>query len=59
MNLHWLCFWAQIKQLLKYFLILAEVEQLLGPEEREILEQNVTPNLGKIATVNAEQPNIM
>ncbi|PSR87606.1 Ankyrin repeat domain-containing protein [Actinidia chinensis var. chinensis] len=27
-----------------------EVEQLLGPEEREILEQHVTPNLGKIAT---------
>ncbi|KAL6960645.1 hypothetical protein U1Q18_038409 [Sarracenia purpurea var. burkii] len=27
-----------------------EVEQLLGPEEREILQQNATPNLGKITT---------
>ncbi|KAF5961736.1 hypothetical protein HYC85_002945 [Camellia sinensis] len=30
--------------------LLKEVEQLLGPEERDILQQNATPNLGKIAT---------
>ncbi|CAL5358896.1 unnamed protein product [Camellia sinensis] len=31
--------------------LLKEVEQLLGPEERDILQQNATPNLGKISTV--------
>ncbi|CAL5435106.1 unnamed protein product [Camellia sinensis] len=31
--------------------LLKEVKQLLGPEERDILQQNVTPNLGKISTV--------
>ncbi|GMP72930.1 hypothetical protein CsSME_00030805 [Camellia sinensis var. sinensis] len=30
--------------------LLKEVEQLLGPEERDILQQNATPNLGKIST---------
>lgn len=30
--------------------LLKEVEQLLEPEEREILNQNATPNLGKIST---------
>ncbi|WVY92626.1 hypothetical protein V8G54_031714 [Vigna mungo] len=30
--------------------IIAEVEQLLEPEERAILQQNVTPNLEKIST---------
>ncbi|XP_023874285.1 ankyrin repeat domain-containing protein EMB506, chloroplastic isoform X3 [Quercus suber] len=31
-------------------IIVVEVEQLLGPEERAILQQNVKPNLGKIST---------
>ncbi|CAL5409597.1 unnamed protein product [Camellia sinensis] len=31
--------------------LLKEVEQLLGLEERDILQQNATPNLGKISTV--------
>ncbi|CAL5440105.1 unnamed protein product [Camellia sinensis] len=31
--------------------LLKEVKQLLGPEERDILQQNATPNLGKISTV--------
>lgn len=35
-------------------LMIAEVEQLLEPEEREILNQNATPNLGKISTVCRE-----
>ncbi|GAV79750.1 Ank domain-containing protein/Ank_2 domain-containing protein [Cephalotus follicularis] len=30
--------------------LIKEVEQLLGPEEREILLQNATPNLGKITS---------
>ncbi|XP_028057702.1 ankyrin repeat domain-containing protein EMB506, chloroplastic-like isoform X2 [Camellia sinensis] len=30
--------------------LLKEVEQLLGLEERDILQQNATPNLGKIST---------
>lgn len=30
--------------------LVKEVEQLLGPEERAILQQNVKPNLGKIST---------
>uniref|UniRef100_A0A5B7AZU7 Uncharacterized protein n=1 Tax=Davidia involucrata TaxID=16924 RepID=A0A5B7AZU7_DAVIN len=30
--------------------LLKEVEQLLGPEERAILQQNAAPNLGKIST---------
>ncbi|CAL5345806.1 unnamed protein product [Camellia sinensis] len=30
--------------------LLKEVEQLLGPEERDILQHNATPNLGKIST---------
>ncbi|XP_062152774.1 ankyrin repeat domain-containing protein EMB506, chloroplastic [Alnus glutinosa] len=30
--------------------LVKEVEQLLGPEERVILQQNVTPNLGKISS---------
>ncbi|XP_041006216.1 ankyrin repeat domain-containing protein EMB506, chloroplastic [Juglans microcarpa x Juglans regia] len=30
--------------------LVKEVEQLLGPEERATLQQNVTPNLGKIST---------
>ncbi|KAI7999714.1 hypothetical protein LOK49_LG09G01624 [Camellia lanceoleosa] len=30
--------------------LLKEVEQLLGPEERDILQQNATPNLGKMST---------
>lgn len=33
-------------------LITAEVEQLLEPEERAILQQNVTPNLEKISSVS-------
>jgi len=32
--------------------MIAEVEQLLEPEERAILQQNVTPNLEKISTVS-------
>lgn len=34
--------------------MISEVEQLLEPEEREILNQNATPNLGKISTVCRE-----
>ncbi|KAL7242754.1 hypothetical protein ACSBR1_015192 [Camellia fascicularis] len=34
--------------------LLKEVEQLLGPEERDILQQNATPNLGKISTVSGQ-----
>ncbi|GMY13419.1 ankyrin repeat domain-containing protein EMB506, chloroplastic [Fagus crenata] len=30
--------------------LVKEIEQLLGPEERAILQQNVKPNLGKIST---------
>ncbi|GAU39354.1 hypothetical protein TSUD_56810 [Trifolium subterraneum] len=30
---------------------MVEVEQLLEPEEREILQQNVTPNLEKIPSI--------
>jgi hypothetical protein len=35
-------------------IIVVEIEQLLGPEERAILQQNVKPNLGKISTVSIE-----
>lgn len=49
-----LLFWNW--QIAKYecSLMIAEVEQLLEPEEREILNQNATPNLGKISTVCRE-----
>lgn len=30
---------------------ISEVEQLLGPEERAILQENKTPNFDKISTV--------
>lgn len=34
-----------------FFLNLAEVELLLNPEEKAILQQNEAPNLGKISSV--------
>ncbi|CAL5398758.1 unnamed protein product [Camellia sinensis] len=36
-----------------------EVEQLLEQEERDILQQNATPNLGKISTRLAGQIHYM
>lgn len=54
MDLHSLSSYVIVKQLLSALLITAEVEQLLGPEERAILQQSVTPNLGKISSVSIE-----
>ena len=54
MDLHSLSSYVIVKQLLSALLITAEVEQLLGPEERAILQQNVTPNMGKISSVSIE-----
>lgn len=48
MNLHL----SQLKQLLLDCLTLAEIEQLLEPEERDILKQNATPNVDRISTVS-------
>lgn len=54
MGLYSLGSYVNVDQLLSALLITAEVEQLLGPEQRATLQQNVTPNVRKISTVSVE-----